>query len=551
MANEWLKTEHPVYTAQKALWERMERRFYGGEDVLEELVPFRWEATSFSGSVEVANPTGQRSLDARKLQASYINYPNLFARTMVGHIMRSAPGPEQGLSLGTLGEAGRREGDESEITRAELLYFNADGVGNDGSQWDNFWSRVAENSFATGHRWLMVEAPERPPQTYQDELDGLRPYLVEYSPLLVTNWHFTNGQLDFAIVSTSNREPRIENGQMAGNASEASYLLMVRAGFEGFGEAYRAGGWWEFDADLEPTDKQGTWEKTRGEIPMWVHYYERSKRENRISRPGIVEISQSAVAYMNLSSAADYDAWEAAASILYIIGADKGTMELIADQTGAGAKLVPVKIPDSMFDKGQMPQIYDGSTGAVTAGVFETRLQRKQDEAMQSAALEATSEPGSSGVSKMAGFADSKAPRLTLLASEMESSQNTAIRFAELRWQDAEPEGAVTWKREFELLPLIDSIREVFELAEVAEVRSRTLTENGIMSLVGQKGLAKDDAEFERIRAEIGASFDGTETVDRQTDEAIAEESAAAQAIRDALGATGPGDTEGIEGEAA
>lgn len=542
MAKDWLEVEHPTYTSRKEVWEKMERRFFGGDEVLSELVPFRWEVGT----------DGLKSLVARKDQATYINFPDLFARTMVGHLMRHAPPPEEGLDFGSLGSAAAREGDETQISRAELVYFNADGIGNDGSQWENFWGRVEALAAATGHRWLFVDASAEQPKSLQDEIDGKRPFLVDYSPLAVTNWSFSDGRLDWAVIITSRRQPKIVGDKMEGNDAEKMYLLLVREGYENLGDEFVGGGWWLYDSDREiavdtaGVEQVGDWEKTDGEIPMWVHFYERVDLPNRMSRPGIHEISQSAVAYMNLSSAADFDAWDAASSILYMIGVDAEGFKLMADKTKDGAKVVPVPANKRTGDN---PVIFDGSTGAVVSGVFETRLERKRDEAFEAAAMEASGEPGSSGTSKRAGFADIRAPRLALMASEMEASQNIAIRFLELRFGEV-PTGEVTWRRDFDLLQLVDTLRECFEVAALAEVESETLTVNGIMSMVRKKGLAKNDAEEELIEAEIRASFQARQRQAEQGEAAVSEEEEINRTIEAALAIDAAGadaDVGGIE----
>lgn len=532
MANDWLDTKHPLWEARHEEWERAELRLDGGEPVLEELVEFRWEEND---KREV------RHIDRRRRQATYINFPDLFAKTMVGHLTRSAPEPDDGLDFGELGEV--ETDDDGDPSQASLVFFNADGVGNDGSQWDNFWGAATRSAMATGHRWIFVEAPVFAPDTIADEQAGLRPWLVEYSPLAVTNWDFTDGKLDFAIVRIERRFPRIERGVMEGNDPEDAFLLLVREGFFAFGEDFEAGGWWMFDGDMEMIDgEQGDWEKTGGDIPLFPLFYERSNRH--MSRSGLSEIGQAAVAYMNMSSAADFDAWDAAQSMQFLLGVDIDSYNLAVTKMKDGSKMIPLP-PNKKT--GDPPTVYDGSSGAVVAGVFETRLQRKLDEARELAALEATSTPESSGKSKQAGFSDVRAPRLALLASELEAAQNTAIRFLELRFGHEQPSGEVTWPRDFELLPLVDSIRELFELLALSEMESVELSVKSIMSAVRTKGLAANEDAADLIEAELRTSFEERQARDNQGDSVTDEESEVQRVIEGALAAEEAGAQDNLD----
>jgi len=544
---DWLKVEHPVYEENKDLWERNERRFYGGDPILAELRPFDWETTQ-----ENAGPgnEGYGHYRARQLQAVYINFPDLFVRTLVGHLMRQRPQPEQGLDFGTLGRV-QREEDTTIPTQAEMVFFNADGVGNDGSQWDNFWAATMRLAIVTGHRWLMAESPPVAPETEQDELEGKRPYLIEYSPLAVTNWHYEEGKLQWAVIKVAERNPVVTKEGMEGNDYEDGYLLLVREGWDSLGEDFSGGGWWRFNSDLEMEKEvqengeteivAGDWESTGGEIPLWILYYERAKATNdldTISRSGIAEIGQAAVSYMNLSSAADYDAWDAGQSTQFALGVDLEGFNLATGVMKKGSKLVPFPINKKT---GNPPQIYDGSVGAVVSGVFETRLNRKREEAAELAALEASATPESSGESKKTGFADIRAPRLALMASELEQAQNTALHFIEQRFGNEKPTGSVDWPEEFELAPLTDSLRELFELSTLSEVRSATLDAKAMGAAARSKGLMTDDDEAELIEAELAESARRRDEAAAQVQQTTDEDLETERVIQSALAAEGAG----------
>lgn len=528
MASEydWLDVKHPTYEIHEKRWLMNEIRLRGGEDVLEELVPFSWEyeqVTDEAGdinSLELAVKRGKLTehFERRQAQATYINFPDMFATAMTGFLMREAPNPESSLSFGHLGEIRReREGDPTE---AELVYYNVDGVGNDGSQWDNFWAAAAKRAQATGHRWMFVEAPEKSPATAQDVLDGDRPYLVEYSPLAVTNWHYDKGRLSFAVIRFFRPSPRLEKGELVGlNPDKEHYLLLVRDGFTGFGDQFRRGGWWLFDPDKklvqdsEGKDLEGTWEKTKGEIPLFPLFADRdrgTKKRPAFSRPMVTELGQLAVSYMNLSSVADFDVWDAGGSIQLLLGVSKESFNIATALLAGGNKMAAVPKDD---ETGTVPQVYDASLGAVSAVVFDTRLQTKREEARELAAMQAASgTPDASGASKQAGFADLKSPRLALMASELEQAQNTAIHFLELRFGHAEPKGSVQWPKEFNLIDVMGEVREIFDLERLSGLSSGTLDVEAMMLAIRERQLVSEDDTLKAIENELRGAVTNRDT---------------------------------------
>lgn len=532
MANEWLENEHPTYEANKAAWKRDERRLYGGDAVLTELRHFLWEEENGDHYQE------------RQNEATYVNLPAQFADTVVGHLFREAPRPGEELNFGGLGEVGKTDG-EGVPDRAEQLWKNADGVGNDASQWDNFWFGLAKRGMATGHRWILAEAPQEAPDSRQDELDGQRPYLVEYSPLAVTDWHYANGSLQYAIIPVEERRPRLDGNELKGAEPEKVYLFLTREGWDGHGEEFQGGGWWKFDEDKELVeDAHGSWEKTGGQIPLFPLFYERSQGTDdraAMSRSGTMELGQIAVSLMNLNSAADFDTWEAAASLIYLLGVDKEGYELAVEKRKDGSGMIPVP-PHA--DTHEVPEIHDGSTGAVTAETFKTRVQALLELAERIAVMEQTSTPDSSGASKRAGFADVKAPRLAQMASELEDAQNTALHFLEMRWGVDQPSAEVTWTREFDLLPLVEDIQEMFDLEEAAGLRSAIIGARGLTQAAREKGIVSEEDELDAVEAEYrAAAEDRTLSRDRR----LAEE----EEVRAALDGASPAEGEGIAEPAA
>jgi hypothetical protein len=557
---EWLKQRHPLWTRKRAFWLRNERRYRGGEEVAVELRKFDWEVTTFSVGGEQAMQSqaerdaaadeerrnsdmallsssvadGQHYLD-RQAMANYPNYPEFFMGMLNGHLLRKAPTPDSGtLSFGTLGDV-RRVRDNARPTNAELIYFNVDGVGNDGSQWDPWWADVNGWAGATGHRWLSCDAPAVDPAkkgqlSEQDLLDGKRPYLVHHSPLEVLNWDYVDGKLAWVLIQLPPRSARLVNGELKRD-KEGPVRLYVRKGFAGLDESSNiegsltysvAGGWWTFAEDgtqLKDTGDTGTWEKTGGEIPMWPHFYQRDKKN--MSRSATTELGNAAVAYMNLDSAANYDAWDAAQSMHFVLGVDLDGYNIMIDKYKAGSKLVPV--PSVKVDPGAggasasvVPQMFDGSTGAVAAEVFDKRTRRIEESVKAFSGNEVSGSPDSSGESKKSGFADRKSPRLALIASEMETSQNIAIRFLELRFGATSPNGSVSWTRDFDLMPVMDSIERMLDLQKSTGVSSKTLTAKAMTMAAHESQLLSDDKESKTIEEEFSASAEAVETSQQQ-----------------------------------
>lgn len=531
---DWLDTKHPIWSANVDRWEQNERRYRGGDYVKGELRPFIWE--TLPGDVITTDTIDAKAGEhylARQQQAVYVNFPEMFVLGMKGHLQRNRPLPGAGLNFGSLGEV-RREQDRNSPTPAEMIYYNTDGVGVDGSQWDNYWMSVWGRASATGHRWMFAEAPAERAGNRARELAGYRPYMVEFSPQQVTNWHFVAGSLMFAVVRVSMRNPTVRGGSLEMNDGDG-YLLLVRNGFKNLGPDFQAGGWWLFDSEKNEVSK-GDWQKTLGDIPMYPFFYERDtgvssqsneKRNNlsagavqnvvenarrsrrgetqnmpAMSRPGITELGQAAVSYMNMASAQEYDAWDAASSITFLLGVDREGWNLAQSLWRDGSQIVPVPAAAN----GQRPDVADGSKGAVAAGVFDMLLKRKYEEAHKLAVLEATSTPDASGVSKQAGFGELKAPRLANVASEIEQAQNIAIYFLELRWGRGAPSGSVIWPREFDVVDVLQDIQDFFAIEKESGLRSPTLDAKLMVTAATEMGVIVDDEESATIKAEYEES---------------------------------------------
>jgi len=514
----FLRNRSPVYQENLATWRLLERRARAGHRILEELYRFKHETKADSAGYS-----------RRRAMATYQNFPELFATITVGHVFAQAPSPGRGLSYGTLGSIRRaQERVGREPSRAELFHYNADGVGNDGSQLSNFVSRVARMAMHTGHRWVFTEAPSEAPRTMADELAGRRPYWVHWSPTVVQDWEYEDGRLAYAIVRVPARQVRARNGEVQDTGKEPGYYLMVREGWDGFGEPFTRGGWWRFDPTLELLGRggapwMGNWSRTGGEIPLSPLFYLRDEGDDdhpAISRSGTFELSQLAVADMNMESAADHDAWSAAASLLFVLGVTPSAFNEAIDAMDDGSLAIPVPA-DS---QGTVPQIYDSSAGAVAADVFNSRAQARLAKYREITSLESIGTPDASGASKLAGFAEAQGPKLSLLASEVEQTMNAHLRWLEMRWGTAggagsglpEPSAVCTWPRTFDLVRYADKLQALFNLFTLTGAKAPTFTGKALRAAAEREGLVTDDAEGDQMEAEVTESLEAAARAEAQ-----------------------------------
>lgn len=493
---DFLDTQHAVYRKNVASWKREEQRLAGGDAVLSELTQFDGESTA--------------SFLARQKKATYVNFPKVNATTVTGRLRMHAPTPGKGLDYGRLGEVRTRDKIDTP-TFAELVHYNVDGTGNDGSEMPVFFDAVDVRAQATGHRWLFWEAPERTGNgsvSLAQVQQGFRPYVVEWSPIAVPNWYIRNGQLQFAIVRVETNEP-FANG-IASDRNNGYYLL-VREGYTGFGEAFAGGGWWLFNADKQPL-RSGQWSpQLRGQVPLWIHYGDTGTGTSdwpAISQSSTMELGQIAVSLMDTISARDYDAWDAASSKLYFLGADPTVMAAVGAQVQARAMMIAVPpAPSTTGDQKteHIVSIYDSSAGAVSSNVFSTIIEGKFNEAAQQSFLQATSVPDSSGLSKDMGDRQSKSPMLARRAALRQASENTFLYFGELRFGFASPTGFSQWPTDFELRPLLDDIERALDRLRRTQLRSATLEVDLTMKGLEEDGLVTDDNR-EVIASELTAS---------------------------------------------
>lgn len=502
---DFLDAKHSIFVAHESAWKREERRLEGGDGILSELAQFKGENAA--------------RYDERKGQASYLNFGRIHASTLAGHLARVAPLPD----FGALGEVRDRKAISGQPSVAELLFYNVDGIGSDGTQWSAWWTDVEERAIATGHRWILVEMPPAPagrsqdsPITNADVLAGHRPYLVEYSPLEVPFWDVSHGRLDWAVVRPpATRDP---NDRSWTASTVRGYYLLVRQGYEGLGPQFAAGGWWMFDQNKQLlVDESGreltsTWARTKGQIPLLplVAGASRGTTERpAFSRSLTMELGQIAISLMNRISERNFDAADAAKSIKFILGAEKEGFNLIVDFLEDGAVVIPVVgVVDTTTGKSTIPSIYDSSAGAVAANVFSTIIESTIAEAHEIMVRQVTSEPGSSGESKRAGFGEATSPLLAGLAQRRETAENSAIYFAELRAGAQRPAGFVTWPKEFEIAPIISKIDAMVERMAKLGALSPTLQAQLVERAAQDDGLwPAKDADQKSTREELVASL--------------------------------------------
>lgn len=492
--NSWLTVKSPMYEECVEEWERNERLILGGRDVVNsELILYDWEEVD-----------GDRAR-GRKDSAMYTNFVDRFAEVMTGHIWRQRPTPEDTLDFGGLGEV-RRERDLAKPTPAELIFYNADGLGRDGTQWDPYWQSVAKMAVATGHRWVYVEGPPEQPKSRADEINGMRPYLSDYSPRAVLNHHYERGQLAFAVIKRGVRSPKIVRGALQGNKPSTEYLLVTREGFSDYGETYAQGGWFLFDEEGNEIDREEGWVDTEGEIPLVPLYYDRVRPQeamNRMSRSGTTELGAAAVLHMNLESAASWDLWDAAASAIALAGVDQEGYKLFIDIVKGGSRYAPLKMNE---DSKTVPAVRDLSMGAAVAQAFKVRIEQVKETVVELMLNEIQVSPDASGSARRTSWTDVRSHKLSTFAANIETAQNAVLSWLEGMWGERGRSASVEWKREFDLIDPLASASLFFETENAAGVTSPTLKTKILVSVAKSIGFLGDDEEQQKVEAEYDKS---------------------------------------------
>jgi hypothetical protein len=498
----WLDTKHAIFGTHETAWKREERRLSGGDVVLDEVIKFGHEETD--------------SFEARKKWARWINFARIHTTVLSGHLRREQPLPEMG-QMGLIRSRAEAQGQPS---LAELFYYNADGVGSDGSQLPAFMDGVEQRALATGFRWLMVEMPseetlaairlragrqpregEVAPTTEEDVRQGFRPFLVEYSPLAVTNWRFRDGVLVWAIIRIPVESERdFASEQVTGDG----YYLLVRGGYTGLGDEFKEGGWWKYDASKKQLDHR-RWDDTDGQIPMWLHLGEPGN--GTFERPSIgqsstMELGQISADLMNAQSEQRFNARQAAKSVNYFLGIDTDSHSRVIEQLGDGQIMVGVKASVAPDGSIVVPSVWNSSAAALDTEVYKTIIDSAIAEAKEIMVRQVTSTPEASGVSKEAGFAEATSPLLARIAATAEQSWNTMLYFVARRFGIARPTASIQLPREYELRNVLDSIDQMLVTIKETGMNSPAW----VRSLVQRKGDELDllpEEEREAVEAEL------------------------------------------------
>ena len=530
----WLDETHPIWRANIAEWTANIRRVRGGRPVFDELMVFTWEET------DRQDPGGNYA--SRKGRAVYPKIAERFLATISGHITQELPEPDtETLTYGPLGKV-KRATPTAEESDAELFHYNVDGRGIQGSQFRAFVTDSLQKAMTEGHIWQFCEGPTRMPTSRGDEIKGQRPYWVNYRAAQVTNWAFTDdGHPDFVIVRIPHRRPRLDaSGKLMGNDYAMGYYLLTREGCQVFGEPYNLGGFWRFDENREPLTANGLedgpviaglWKqsgldvKGTGEIPIWPLFYQRDDGlppmpsvgtdgthefqaalevrpgHEAMSRSAVTELCNIAVALMDLGSAAHFDAWDACMSMWFLLGADPTQHDEVGKMM---KKSRLVSVPKSDVDQ-TVPGIESGSNGAVAAEVIGSNWDRLMTLAQEMAAIEATGDPTTSGLSKQVSWSDKMATRLSQVAENLETSLNAGLYFLCRRWGRTHQEAGQAFirvPRRFKLVELLDSIAEHLTLETNTGLRSPTLGARAMVMSAERRGLLGNEADQKKISDE-------------------------------------------------
>ncbi|MBA3684614.1 MAG: hypothetical protein H0W72_05165 [Planctomycetes bacterium] len=520
----WLDEKHERNIELDDLWAQNEARAEGGTRVLDELWRFDWETRLdeaqsifpawFSKLLRIPiRPTTSRDVRGfaasasallpgehyarRQQSAVYVNFMDAYADDIVGHLMREAPSPQAGLSFGTMKEVRRRK-DIDKPRQSELLYYNTDGVGGDGSQWDVVWAREAKAAMHTGLRWELVEMPSGT----GDWREGHRPYLASFSPRLVTYPHYVNGEAQFFIIRYNSAAPRINSeGRFEQHRSEQGYYLLVREGFGDLGPEYAGGGWWTYSSD-KTLLANGAWEKTEGAVPMAPLFYDR--HPTLFGRPGTTELGNAGVAYMNLQSAAAFNAFDTAGGIKALAGVDEKGFNLFVDKVKNGNRWAPLPTNEESL---KVPTVLDASNDGGASNIFEA--QRKAIEAAvdRIQAKESSTASRSSGLAQQAGFTNGAMPRLALFAANLESCQNAVLPWFEQRFGNTEtPSAEARWTRQFQLIELTSAAQAILQLGRIAGLQSTLLDTKVILAAALDQGFIGSTQESTDIEKELQAA---------------------------------------------
>ncbi len=496
----FLDSQHPIYTANRRRWEINEARLAGGDNVIDELRPFDWEVDRGPGS-----PYQQR-----QEQAIYLNFPDIFATAITGHLLRFAPKPGQGLNFGNLGNVNTPV-DWKKPSQADQLWNSIDRPSQVGMTWNQWWMDEFKLAMATGHRWHYAETPAEDAVTKQRE-QFIRPYMISLSPLQVPNWEFDEyDRLNWAVLRIPDYSRRWLNSEtqaglppLVSGSVPMRYTFLVREGESRFGEEFVGGGWWKFTPNKEPYDN-GTWDDTDGEIPVYALFYERAKGTVKIpamSRSGTTELGQAGIAMLNTGSAANFQAWDGGTGIEWLAGVDEDGMELATTQLGRGDRYIALQ-PNQ--DTEATPQVYHSGAGGPAAEMFTSREKSIVFMAAQLGIVELMGQTKSTGTGQSADFTITQVPRIVRAASNLQNAQRQALYWLSKRF-GVDPQTNVDWPEKFDLMELVERIQAFFTVERLSGIRSATVDAQAMVAYADEKDLIQDDTQREVILKEYEES---------------------------------------------
>lgn len=514
---------HPYWTEMEPVWAVDEARYEAGWAATADLTPFQWETLA--------------DWQARRASAVFPDLQAEYAAGYAGELFSKAPEPgaDEGSGAdGTLdfGPLSARDGG----WRADELQENADGVGPDSRAWDTFWREEMELAAgATDFRWIYVEAPpglrdgEGNPRspTQQDEMDGHRPYLLGLSPRDVLAWDEADGRFNFALFRTE--ETRLSSSDGSPEMKTAPlFHVLIREGYDGFGDEFKAGGWWVCNEDGEE-QAAGSWSNTGGEIPLGRLYYRRPRkskprgdRADAVTLPtageriasllvtnagqgGAHPLGKIAKALMDYGSWADHDTFTSSKRQEYIGVDSLESAKYMAEQMEMGN-------PRIFYPKGEGSASFNDSGEVSANGSIKDRIETRTGEALRWMTREIATAPDASGRAREIEHAKGTSPRLVAGASNVEEIQTFAAKMLALRWVGSDEGVRVKWTRRFDLEGAAKALQPLVETLSQAGLSSPTVFADYVIAAMKESGVDFSKGEGrekeERIRSELGMGYE-------------------------------------------
>lgn len=489
-------SKHPIYADRVDAWKLEEMLMKGGRRVRDLLYRFEWEKSD------------DDHYEGRKKTASYLNFSLRMAAKFVGYLQSEAPTPEEGYSFGKLGKVRAEKDLKGDRTQAEQVWYDCDLRG---TAFVQFMGQAQQRAMATGHRWILVEMPQTAPTSLADEQRGLRPYLVELSPVAVPNWRYVDGRLVALVTQTAVEALTNDEGEYAESAV-TRLTLYIAAGEQAkafdIAGAETNGAWIVLDEKGEPVSGPdgplaGSLEATNGEIPVAPLFYARDEEDFSVS--ATEDVSAISVSYMNISAGGDNDALQASARSLLLFNVTKESFNTAADLKVKGGRMIPFE-PVASGTRTADPHVYDSGSGQGSGNLVDTTLARKVQEAAQIAADQMRTAPTSSGEARKVEFVDAKAPTLSTMAFQREQTENAVLRFLCLRW-GLEPDASVAWPKRYDVEDTADDWLSIFAAAGQMQADSPTLVTTGLKRILRSKNVNLDEQTWTAIGSEITQAF--------------------------------------------